>query len=88
MEALFPESPHFLEQLRLLGLADQDKVVATFIALAKAEVNLDKDVESVHKEVLSVILERVAFFPMKPAVMEVREVWDAFQHTLNSKTKF
>ena len=77
MEALFPESPHFLEQLRLLGLADQDKVVATFIALAKAEVNLEKDAELVHKEVLSVILERVAFFPMKPAVMEVRGIFQS-----------
>ena len=85
MEALFPESPHFLEQLRLLGLADQDKVVATFIALAKAEVNPEKDAKLVHKEVLSVILERVAFFPMKPAVMEVRR--GIFQSTLNSKSK-
>jgi len=68
MEALFLESPHFLEQLRHLGLADQDEAVSTFIALAKAEVNLEE--ELVHKEVLSVILERVAFFPMKPAVME------------------
>ena len=84
MEALFPESPHFLEQLRLLGLADQDKVVATFNALAKAEVNPEKEAELVHKEVLSVILERVAFFPMKPAVMEVRGI---FQPTLNSKSK-
>ena len=83
MEALFPESPHFLEQLRLLGLADQDKVVATFIALAKAEVNLEKDAELVHKEVLSVILERVAFFPMKPTVMEVRGTLNVFQHTFN-----
>jgi len=70
MEALFPESPHFLEQLRLLGSADQDEAVATFIALAKAEVNPEKDAKLVHKEVLSVILERVAFFPLKPAVME------------------
>lgn len=70
MEALFPESPHFLEQLRLLGSADQDEAVATFIALAKAEVNREKDAELVHKEVLSVILERVAFYPLKPAVME------------------
>ena len=85
MEALFPESPHFLEQLRLLGLVDQDKAVATFIALAKAEVNPEKDAELVHKEVLSVILERVAFFPMKPAVMEVRR--GIFQSTLNSKSK-
>ena len=88
MEALFPESPHFLEQLRLLGSADQDEAVATFIALAKAEVNPEKDAKLVHKEVLSVILERVAFFPMKPAVMEVREFLDAFQHALNSKSKF
>ena len=85
MEALFLESPHFLEQLRHLGLADQDKAVSTFVALAKAEVNPEE--ELVHKEVLSVILERVAFFPMKPAVMEVRGIWDAFQPTLNSKSK-
>jgi len=88
MEALFPESPHFLEQLRHLGSADQDEAVATFIALAKAEVNPEKDAKLVHKEVLSVILERVAFFPLKPAVVEVREILNAFQHALNSKSKF
>ena len=80
MEALFPESPHFLEQLRHLGSANQDEVVATFIALAKSDVNPEKDGKLVHKEVLSVILERVAFFPMKPAVMEVRGTLTAFQN--------
>jgi len=68
MESLFPDSFDFLEQLRLLDSANQDEVVATFLALAKPDVNLEK--ESGHKEVLSAILERVAFFPMKPAVME------------------
>ena len=80
MEALFPESHHFLEQLRLLGSANQDEVVATFITLAKADVNPEKDGELVHKEVLSIILERVAFFPMKPTVMEVRGTLNVFQH--------
>lgn len=76
MEALFSESPHFLEQLRDLGSANQDEVVATFLALAKADVTSENDGKLVHTEVLSVILERVAFFPMKPAVMEVRRWWD------------
>lgn len=70
MEALFPESPHFLEQLKELGSANQDEAVATFLALAKADTKSENDCKLVHKEVLSVILERVAFFPMKPAVME------------------
>ena len=76
MEALFPESPHFLEQLKELGSANQDEAVATFLALAKADTKSENDCKLVHKEVLSVILERVAFFPMKPAVMEVRGGWD------------
>ena len=88
MEALFPESPHFLEQLRHLGSANQDEVVATFIALAKSDVNPEKDGKLVHKEVLSVILERVAFFPMKPAVMEVRGTLTAFPLNCNSNSKF
>ena len=75
MEALFPESPHFLEQLRDLGSANQDDAIATFLALAKADANSENEGKFVHEEVLSVILERVAFFPMKPAVMEVRGGW-------------
>ena len=79
MESLFPDSFDFLEQLRLLDSANQDEVVATFLALAKPDVNLEK--ESGHKEVLSAIRERVAFFPMKPAVMEVKR-WQYFKSNL------
>ena len=81
MESLFPDSFDFLEQLRLLDSANQDEVVATFLALAKPDVNLEKGFESGHKEVLSAILERVALFPMKPAVMEVKR-WQYFKSNL------
>ena len=85
MESLFPDSFDFLEQLRLLDSANQDEVVATFLALAKPDVNLEK--ESGHKEVLSAILERVAFFPMKPAVMEVKR-WQYFKSNLGLEKSF
>ena len=75
MDVLFPESPHFLEQLKHLNSATQDDVVRAFLSLAKADTKQGHvvDVQSGLHEVLSIILERVAFFPMKPSVMEVRK---------------
>jgi len=72
MDALFLESPHFLEQLKHLNSATQDDVVRAFLSLAKADTKQGHmvDVQSGLHEVLSIILERVAFFPMKPSVME------------------
>jgi len=72
MDALFPESPHFLEQLKHLNSATQDDVVHAFLSIAKADSKQGHlvDVQSGLHEVLSIILERVAFFPMKPSVME------------------
>ena len=75
MDALFPESPHFIEQLKHLNLASQDDLVHAFLSVAKADSKQGHvvDVQSGLHEVLSIILERVAFFPMKPTVMEVRK---------------
>ena len=80
MDALFPESPHFIEQLKHLNLASQDDVVHAFLSLAKADSKQGHvvDVQSGLHEVLSIILERVAFFPMKPTVMEVRETFNCY----------
>ena len=82
MDALFPESPHFLEQLKHLNSASQDDVVHAFLSLAKADSKQGQvvDVQSGLHEVLSIILERVAFFPMKPTIMEVRETVDCGLH--------
>ena len=82
MDALFPESPHFLEQLKHLNSASQDDVVHAFLSLAKADSKQGQvvDVQSGLHEVLSIILERVAFFPMKPTIMEVRETVDCVLH--------
>ena len=80
MDALFPESPHFIEQLKHLNSATQDDVVHAFLSLAKADSKQGHvvDVQSGLHEVLSIILERVAFFPMKPTVMEGRETFNCF----------
>ena len=80
MDALFLESPHFIEQLKYLNSASQDHVVHAFLSLAKADSKQGHvvDVQSGLHEVLSIILERVAFFPMKPTVMEVRETFNCY----------
>ena len=80
MDALFLESPHFLEQLKHLNSATQDDLVHAFLSLAKADSKQGHvvDVQSGLHEVLSIILERVAFFPMKPTVMEVRETFNCY----------
>ena len=80
MDALFLESPHFVEQLKHLNSATQDDLVHAFLSLAKADSKQGHvvDVQSGLHEVLSIILERVAFFPMKPTVMEVRGTFNCY----------
>ena len=73
--SIFPSSPAFLAQLLELD-REGEACLPTFVSLAKrmelAAVGKDQQPPTAvrHEEVLTTILERVAFYPLKPSVMQ------------------
>lgn len=64
---LLPADPDLPAQLAALGRAGEDEVAAAFRNLALGEPGEPGE----HGEVLATILHTVAFYPLKPAVMQV-----------------
>jgi len=75
---IFEETPEFLAAIRDLNYKDENQVAQSFIkvvedCLAGTDVNCSEvDEKDISVSGLYVsVLERVAFFPLKPAVMQV-----------------
>ena len=75
---IFEETPEFLAAIRDLNHKDENQVALSFIkvvedCLADTDVNCSEvDEKDILVSSLYVsVLERVAFFPLKPAVMQV-----------------
>jgi hypothetical protein len=67
---LLPASPELQAQLAALGRAEGEEVAAAFRALALGQPGEAGE----HAEVLATILHSVAFYPLKPAVMQAELV--------------
>ena len=77
---IFPENPEFLALLLALNQEQEQECVTAFRTLTEGMVDPKKPsvTPSKHQEVLNSILETVAFYPLKPSVMQVRRcpIWE------------
>jgi hypothetical protein len=75
---IFNETPDFLSALKSLNLEDEKECIEEFKSLAIKNSETSSDLvgnssnspKHVREEILGKILDRVAFFPLKPSVMQ------------------